>query len=98
MKLLFSVCEFLASYSCKRNLFFIFEALDLFVMSSSVWDCFHPFPLFQQSKKKLLNLIMKCWNSAFNAQRSRLIIVGVQVGGVKIYVAAVEALWKGKRG
>jgi hypothetical protein len=35
---------------------------------------------------------MKCWNSAFNAQGSREIIVAVQVGAVKIYVAAVEAL------
>jgi hypothetical protein len=35
---------------------------------------------------------MKCWNSALNAQGSRLIIVVVQVGAVKIYVAAVEAL------
>jgi len=37
---------------------------------------------------------MKCWNSAFNAQGSKVIIVVVQVGGVKIYVAAVEALKK----
>ncbi len=34
---------------------------------------------------------MKCRNSAFNAQGSRLIILVVQVGAVKIYVAAVEA-------
>ncbi len=40
---------------------------------------------------------MKCWNSAFNAQGSRLIIVVVQVGAVKIYVAAVEALTKKER-
>jgi hypothetical protein len=37
---------------------------------------------------------MKCWNSAFNAQGSRLIIVVVQVGAVKIHAAAVEALRK----
>jgi hypothetical protein len=41
---------------------------------------------------------MKCWNSAFNAQGSRIIIVIVQVGAVKIYVAAVEALRKKERG
>ncbi len=63
---------------------------------------FTPCPLFQwypQSKKILLNLSMKCWNSAFNAQGSRVIIVVVQVGAVKIYVAAVEAQWRrsGKR-
>jgi hypothetical protein len=37
---------------------------------------------------------MKCWNSAFNAQGSRVIIVVVQVGAVKTYVAAVQALQK----
>ncbi len=58
---------------------------------------FTPYPLFQwylQSKDILLNLKMKCWNSAFNAQGSRLIIVVVHVGAVKIYVAAVEVLRK----
>jgi hypothetical protein len=29
---------------------------------------------------------MKCWNSTFNAQGSRVIIVVVQVGAAKIYV------------
>jgi hypothetical protein len=37
---------------------------------------------------------MKCWNSAFNAQGSRVIRVIVQVALVNIYVAAVEALRK----
>ncbi len=37
---------------------------------------------------------MKCLNSTFNAQRSRVLIVVVQVGAVKIYVAAVQALRK----
>jgi hypothetical protein len=32
------------------------------------------------------------FNAAFNAQGSRLTIIVVQVGVVKIYVAAVEAL------
>jgi hypothetical protein len=42
---------------------------------------------------------MKCWNSAFNAQGSRLIIVVVQLGEVKISVAAVKggAQEQGKR-
>ncbi len=35
---------------------------------------------------------MKSWNSAFNAQSSRVIIAVVHVGTVKIYVAAVKAL------
>jgi hypothetical protein len=37
---------------------------------------FTPYPVFQwylQSKEMLLNLNMKCWNSAFNAQGSRVI-------------------------
>jgi hypothetical protein len=37
-------------------------------------------------------------NLAFNAQGSRVIIVVVQVGGVKIFAAAVEALTKKERG
>jgi hypothetical protein len=40
---------------------------------------------------------MKCWNSAFNARGSRLIIVVVQLEAVKLYVAAVEALGKKER-
>jgi hypothetical protein len=40
---------------------------------------------------------MKYWNSAFNAKGSRVIIVVVQVGAVKIYVAAVDALKKNER-
>ncbi len=51
-----------------------------------------------QSKDILLYLSMKCRNSAFNAQGSRVIIVVVQVGAVKIYVAPVEALRKNERG
>jgi hypothetical protein len=42
-----------------------------------------PYPLFQwypQSKDILLNLHMKCRNSAFNTQGSRATIVVVQVG------------------
>jgi hypothetical protein len=40
---------------------------------------------------------MKCCNSAFNAQGSRLIIVVVQLGAVKIYVAAAVEALRGKR-
>jgi hypothetical protein len=45
----------------------------------------------------MLQLSMKCWNSAFDPQGSRLIIVVVQLGAVKIYVAAVEALKRKER-
>ncbi len=34
---------------------------------------------------------MTCWNSAFNAQGPRLIIIVIQVGVVKKYVIVVEA-------
>jgi hypothetical protein len=37
---------------------------------------------------------MKCRYPALNAQGSRLIIVPVQLGAVKLYVATVEALRK----
>ncbi len=41
---------------------------------------------------------MKCWSLAFNAQGSRVTIVVVQLGAVKIYVAAaVKALKKKER-
>jgi len=40
---------------------------------------------------------MKCGNSAFSAQGCRVIIVVVQVGAVKTYVAAVEAITKKER-
>jgi hypothetical protein len=55
------------------------------------------FQWYPQSKDVLLNLSMKCWNSAFNAQGSRLIRVVVQLGAVKIYVGAVEALRRKER-
>jgi len=41
---------------------------------------------------------MKCWNSAFNVQGSRLNIALIQVGAVKIYVPAMKALRKKERG
>jgi hypothetical protein len=69
--------------------------------SPCLWASLTTYPsLFQwypQSKDILINLSMKCWYSAFNAQGSRLIIVVVQLGAVTIYVAAVEALRKKER-
>jgi hypothetical protein len=73
--------------------------IELSVKSPSLHPVFGPaftlYPLFQwygQSKEILLNLSMKCWYSAaFHAQGSRLIIVVVHVGAVKIYVASLEA-------
>ncbi len=45
----------------------------------------------------MLQLSMKCSYSAFNARGSRLIIAVLQLGAVKIYVTAVEALRKKER-
>jgi hypothetical protein len=56
------------------------------------------FEWYPQSKEILSNLSMKFWYSAFNAQGSRVTIVVVQVGAVKIYVAAVETVRKSERG
>jgi uncharacterized membrane protein len=42
----------------------------------------------------MLQLTMKCWNSTFNAQGLRLIIIIVQLGLMKIYVTVVEVLRK----
>jgi hypothetical protein len=50
-----------------------------------------------QSEEILLHLDIKCWVSVFNAQGSRPIIVVVQVGPVKTYVATVEVLKKKER-
>jgi hypothetical protein len=40
---------------------------------------------------------MKYWNSALNTQGSRVLIVVVQEGAVKIYVVAVEERRKNDR-
>ncbi len=41
---------------------------------------------------------MKWWNSAFDAQGLRVIIVDLHIEAVKIYVAAAKALRKKERG
>jgi len=73
--------------------------IEFSVKSPCFWASFHPsilsFEWGPQCKEILLNLGMKCWNSAFNLQGPRLIIVVVQVGAMKIYV---EALRKKERG
>jgi hypothetical protein len=50
-----------------------------------------------QSNEILLNLSMKCWNGPCNPQGWRVIIVVVQVGALKIYVAAMEVLRENER-
>jgi len=58
---------------------------------------FTPKPLFQwypQSNEIILNLGMKCWNSAINAQGSRIIIMAVKVGAVKGFQEKGKKGWK----
>ncbi len=62
----------------------------------SLINCWEGLSLFE-SQIFLLNLSMKCCNSAFNAQGLRVTTVVVQVGAMKICVAAVEALRKKER-
>ncbi len=64
------------------------------IKSPCLWASFH-----MQTSLTLRSLksSMKCWNSVFNTQGSRLITVPVQAGAMKIYVAAVEALKKKER-
>ncbi len=80
--------------------------IEISANSPCLWASFHPLtPLlvtvnqgsFIKSQYEMLKLSRKCWIPAFNAQGSREIIVAVQVGAVKIYVAAVEALAKKER-
>jgi hypothetical protein len=69
-------------------------------VSPTISSAFAPYQVYEwypQSKEILLNLGMKCWNTASNAQGSRVILVVLQVGALKIYVAAVEALRKKER-
>jgi hypothetical protein len=37
---------------------------------------------------------MRCWNSAFNAQGLRVIIVVVQVGAMEIVLKCSKAFWR----
>jgi hypothetical protein len=50
------------------------DIIEFSLKSSGLHPVFTPYPLFEsgpQSKEVLLNLGMKCWNLAFNAQGSR---------------------------
>ncbi len=68
--------------------------------SPYLWGYFHPqTPLLVVSTTKeiLLNMGLKCWNSTFNAQGSRLLIIIVHVKAVIIYVTIVEEFMKKER-
>jgi hypothetical protein len=45
----------------------------------------------------MLQVSVNCWSSGVNARGSRLIIVVVELGAVKIYVTDVQALRKKER-
>jgi len=72
----------------KRELFtyIIYTLIELSVKLPSDSPPIPSFSGIHKSKEILLHLDMKCWNSAFNAQGSRVIIVVVHVGAVKIHV------------
>jgi hypothetical protein len=53
-----------------------------------------PLLVISTTDEILLNMGLKCWNSTFNAQGSRLIIIIVHVKAVRIYVTIVEMLTK----
>ncbi len=81
------------------------QSKPLFTLSFSRYPlCFHPpDPSLTgwnpQSNEILLNLSVKCSNSAFNVQGSRIIIVDVHVGVVKnIWSSGGGAEEKGKTG
>ncbi len=68
------LCSMLFQFVFPKKVWKLYT-LELSMKSPCLWTCFHsPIPSFQcspQSKEFLLNLSMKCWNSAFNAQGSR---------------------------
>jgi hypothetical protein len=78
------------------------DVVELFVKSPYLQFFFRPpftpYSMFQwylQSNEILLNLKMKCWNLAFNAQGSRIIVI-IQVRVEKTYVVGGGVQEKGK--
>jgi len=65
------------------------QHLPFSIKSPCLWASFHMQTFLSV---RSIKSSMKCWNSVFNTQGSRLIIVPVQVGAMKICVVAVEAL------
>jgi hypothetical protein len=74
--------QFWWPHSSKMHWTDINKRLELSIKSLSLGLLWPPslFYWYPQSKEILLNLRMTCWNSAFNAQGSRVIIIVVQVG------------------
>jgi hypothetical protein len=67
------------------------QPIKLSLKSSSLSPTIPSFSGICKVRKFLLNLSMKCWNTEFHAEGSRVIILVVQVRAVKISVAVVEA-------
>jgi hypothetical protein len=82
--------KFSNKYYCGYMPFMIF----VFTLYFGVLSPLSPLSVVSAKQGILLNLSMKYWNSAFNAQGSRVTIVVVQVRATKIYVTAVETLRK----
>jgi hypothetical protein len=75
--------QFRWHHSSKMHWTDINRRLELSIKSPCLWASFDLHPVFYwypQSKEIWLKLRMKCWNLAFNAQGSRVIIIVVQVG------------------
>ncbi len=79
------------------------------MISLCLWAFFHPlshllvvftkYKHFIKSQYDMLQFNMKCWNSTFNAQDSRLIVVlySYEQWKMKIYVATMEVLKEKKK-
>ncbi len=76
-------------FQAKKKEFNIFlHSWKLSLKSPSLSPPILSFSGIHKVRKFLWNLIMKCWNSAFNAKGSRVIIVIVQMGAVKKYICS----------
>ncbi len=88
-------------HSWRKVFCFIRVIRKVTLSSSCLWASYHLLsPLsvvYAKYRHFNKNLSMKCWNSAFNAQGSKLIIVVVHLGAVKISVAAAKATWRKER-
>ncbi len=85
-------------FTCMKNIHFQVLKIELSVKSPCLLDLLSR-PWYLQTKKILLNLGMEGWNSAFNAQASRVIILVVQVGEVEnLCSTSGGAQEKGKTG
>jgi hypothetical protein len=78
----------ISPYVTRPNLHQHIKVIQKIILSSPcLWASFTLYLFFQwflQSILFLLNLHMKCYNSSFNAQGSKLVIIVVHIGVVEI--------------